>query len=74
MARKKQTKKQKENEPIQYKSGIGIDENLAVKKSNKRRSKEELKEVQIYKCTILDCNKAYVQSSGLKKHGQSKHK
>jgi hypothetical protein len=47
---------------------------LAVKKSNKRRSKEELKEVQIYKCTILDCNKAYVQSSGLKKHVQSKHK
>ncbi len=75
LARKKQSKKQKKNEPIEYKSGIGIEEDLNDNQppKKKRRTKEELKEAQIYKCSILNCGKAYVQSSGLKKHVQSKH-
>jgi hypothetical protein len=74
LARKKQSKKQKENEPIQYKSGIGIKENLTINPSKKRRrTGEELQNAKKYKCEILNCNKTYVQSSGLKKHVQSKH-
>ncbi len=74
LARKQQNKKQKKNEPVQYKSGIGIGENLQINQNKKRRrTKEELQNIKHFKCEVINCNKSYIQISGLKNHVKTKH-
>ncbi len=74
--RSMKTKSHKQKESIQYKSGIGlksIDEKQQVGQKRKRRNNDEILAVKKFKCDFNDCNKSYVNKSGLNQHQKLKH-
>ncbi len=62
------------NEPVSYKSGMGVKGALkAIGTKTKRRTTEELKIARIFKCIQSGCDKGYVNNGGLLQHIRKKH-
>ncbi len=72
--RSQKNKNDTQNEPVSYKSGMGVEEALqSTLGKRKRRSEKELDEARTFKCGFAGCSKAYVNRSGLLQHQRNKH-
>jgi hypothetical protein len=71
------TRTQKQNETLQYKSGMGLEvtstERREIGEKRKRRTGEELAVAKRFKCGSVNCTKSYTSKSGLIKHQKTKH-
>jgi hypothetical protein len=74
--RSARTKTLQKSETTQYKSGMGLNQidNKKINHKRKRKSGKELMEAKKFKCDQNNCDKSYVNKSGLKQHQNSKHK
>ena len=67
---KKQKTKEKQ-EGIQYRTGIGMEDQISQKR---KRSIQNISEDKLFHCTISGCLKKYISAGGLKKHQLKFHK
>jgi hypothetical protein len=74
--------KQETKEGTTYEPGISLqDDSQGTRfeekekrlKKKARRSKIELESLRTIKCQVIGCDKAYINSSGLKQHMKKKH-
>jgi hypothetical protein len=54
--------------------GLNQIDNKKINHKRKRKSGKELMEAKKFKCDQNNCDKSYVNKSGLKQHQNSKHK
>ncbi len=77
MKRSAKNSKAEENEEVQYKSGIGINETLnpIKQKISRQRVKdgEKTEKEFPFKCLVKDCTKKYKQKNSLKIHVNKNH-
>jgi hypothetical protein len=70
--RNQKSKSDKLNEPVSYKPGMGVEGALeSALGKRKRRTGGELEGARKFRCT--QCNRGYVNNSGLLKHQREKH-